>query len=559
MTISRLGLRAMLCSAVLCLGLAACGGGDAPPAQQRTEVPPGGYDTYSGGAPGGVLVALVEGEPEDLNPVTYTSSPAFQATRLIFRGLARRDSTLSGYQPDLARSWELREDSVLIFHLRDDLHWHDGVPVTADDVVFTIERQMDPRTAATRMADVAAVEHVSTADSFTVEVKLQHTGPYALNGLLEVVPIPRHILQEVAPEEMRRHPFSRNPVGNGFYRFGRWQSGQQLVLEVNEEVPEGRAAIDRVVMRFIPDMNASMAEMLSGEGDLLRIPPDQRERLQQSPNIKLYTAPRVRPAWIAWNVDRAPVDDMRVRQAILMAIDREQLARGLFGDEGEAAYSPIPDRLREHSSDVQPIPFDLAGARQLLEEAGWRDLDGDGVREQNGQPLRVEVDYFPTEQWRQDVLVAIQNMVRQVGVDLVPRAFERTAWLDRLRNRNFQGSLWGWGWGPGIVGPNAEMVFHSRGIPPRGTNFAGYRNARVDALIDAAQAESDTTASRNIWRELEQILIDEVPYAPLYLDPELFGVHARIQGVRFRGIEWWEDVPYWYIPEELRLPRDRSR
>src|SRR5690606_20301241 len=114
--------------------------------------------------------------------------------------------------------------------------------------------------------------------------------------------------------------------------------------------------------------------------------------LQQSPNIKLYTAPRVRPAWIAWNVDRAPVDDMRVRQAILMAIDREQLARGLFGDEGEAAHSPIPDRLREHSPDVQPIPFDLAGARQLLEEAGLRDLEGDGVREQSGQPLRVEVD-----------------------------------------------------------------------------------------------------------------------------------------------------------------------
>src|SRR5690606_35477844 len=120
------------------------------------EAPPGGYDTYSGGPPGGVLVALVEGEPDDLNPVTYTAWPAFQAVRLMFRGLARRDSTLSGYQPDLARSWELRPDSTLIFHLRDDVHWHDGTPVTAEDVVFTIERQSDERTAAPRMADVAA-------------------------------------------------------------------------------------------------------------------------------------------------------------------------------------------------------------------------------------------------------------------------------------------------------------------------------------------------------------------------------------------------------------------
>ena len=135
-------------------------GGDSPGGAGGGAEAPGGYETYSGGAPGGVLVALVEGEPDDLNPVTYTSSPAFQAVRLMFRGLARRDSTLSGYQPDLATSWELRSDSTIVFHLRDDVHWHDGTPVTADDVVFTIELQGNPLTAAPRTADVAAVASV---------------------------------------------------------------------------------------------------------------------------------------------------------------------------------------------------------------------------------------------------------------------------------------------------------------------------------------------------------------------------------------------------------------
>lgn len=542
----------------LALALAACGG-DAPEVRGGAEEPAGDHDTYSGGPPGGVLVVLVEGEPEDLNPVTYTSSPAFQAVRLMFRGLARRDSTLSGYQPDLAESWELRADSTLILNLRNDVRWHDGTPVTADDVVFTIERQKDPLTAAPRMADVTAVESVSAPDSVTVEVRLNHTGPYAVNALLEVVPIPRHILADVAPEEMRRHPFSRDPVGNGFYRFARWEAGQQLILEANPDRPEGRAAIDRIVMRFIPDMNASMTELLSGQGDLLRLPPDQRERVEVAADVEMYTAPRVRPAWIAWNVDREPVNDPRVRRAIMMAIDREQLARGLFGDVGEPAPSPIPAKLWEHSEDVTPISFDPEAARSLLEQAGWRDANGDGIRERNGQPLRVEIDYFPTEQWRQDVLVAIQSMVRQVGVELAPRAFERTTWVERLRNRNFQGSLWGWGWGPGVVGPNAEMVFHSRSIPPAGANFAGYSNPRVDELLDSVQVVRDTARARTIWHELEQTLIDDAAYAPLYLDPELFGVNSRIRGVKFRGIEWWEDVPYWYIPENQRLPRDRSR
>ena len=169
------------------------------------------------------------------------------------------------------------------------------------------------------------------------------------------------------------------------------------------------------------------------------------------------------------------------------------------------------------------------------------------------------MDYFPTEQWRQDVLVAAQSMVRKIGVELVPRAYERTAWVERLRGREFQGSLWGWGWGPGVMGPNAEMVMHTRSIPPAGANFASYSNPRVDALIDSTLVVRDTARARQVWRELEQLLIDDAVYAPLFLDPELFAVHARIRNVKFRGIEWWEDVPYWYIPENQRLPRDRTQ
>ena len=147
-------LSRILAACACAAGLLACGG-DSPGDDDGVAVPAGDHDTYSGGPPGGVLVALVEGEPDDLNPLTYTSSPAFQAVRLMFRGLARRDSTLSGYQPDLAESWELRPDSTLVLHLRRDVHWHDGVPVTAEDVVFTIDRQREPRTAAPRIADVA--------------------------------------------------------------------------------------------------------------------------------------------------------------------------------------------------------------------------------------------------------------------------------------------------------------------------------------------------------------------------------------------------------------------
>jgi peptide/nickel transport system substrate-binding protein len=516
--------------------------------------------TLGGGPTGGVLVVLADREPDQLNPLTYSSNPAYQAVQLIFRPLARRDSTLSGYAPDLARSWEMHDDSTLVLVLRDDVHWHDGVRVTADDVVFTIERQRDPATASPRRADVAAVTGVTARDSFTVAVTLGRTGLYTVNSLLEVVPVPRHLLADVPAAELRNAPFGRNPVGNGFYRFAGWTSGQSLTLDANARKPDGRAAIERIIMRFVPEMNAAVTQLLAGQGDLIaKLPPEQKPRMQQAANVDVYLGPRVRPAWIAWNTRRPPLDDVRVRQALLMGIDRDALARGLFGDVGEPAYSPIPTALREHDPAVTPVPYDPGGARRLLAEAGWTDTNAAGILQRRGQPLRIEVDFISTDPARRDVLVAMQSMLRRIGVDLAPRAYESSTWVQRLRDGSFAGSFWGWGWGPGVMGPNAEMVFHSRSVPPGGPNFAAARNPRIDALLDRVLVARDTGEARAVWRELEQLMIDDAVYAPIYMDPELFAVHSRFRNVRFRGIEWFEDVPYWHIEPGDRLGRDRAR
>lgn len=549
------GTTPFLALVALAMMLAGCGGErEAPFAEDGDAI-----STFGGGPAGGVLVALVDGEPDDLNPLTYSSNPAYQAIRLMFRALARRDSTLSGYEPDLAVAWELSGDSLARIRIRDDVRWHDGVPVTASDVAFTIERQRQAEVASPRQADVAAVRGVTVIDSTTLEVALERAGIYTLNALLEVVPVPRHRLEGTDPAQLRRDPFSRTPVGNGFYRFVRWEAGQQIILEANTEMPEGRAALDRIVIRVVPDLNAAITELLAGQGDLLKIPAEHRDRVEASRSTRVYSAPRVRPAWIAWNTRRSPLDDQRVRQALIMGVDRDRLVRGLFGPIGEVALTPIPPALWEHSPDVVPILYDPEGARVLLEAAGWIDSDADGVRDRAGVPLRIQVDYIAADQTRQDVLIAMQSMLREIGIDLVPRAYERTAWVERLRGGEFQGSSWGWGWGPGVVGPNAQMVFSSESIPPAGTNFAAETNPRIDLLLDSALVVRDSARLQRIWRDFEQLAVDDAVYTPLYLDPELFGVASRIENVRFRGIEWWEDVPYWYIPLDQRLPRDRAR
>lgn len=546
---------ALVCSSALLL---ACGDEARDP--RTPDDAEGEYATLGGGPPGGVLVVLADREPDQLNPLTFNSTPAYHAVQLMFRPLARRDSTLSHYAPDLARAWRLDGDSTLVLELRNDVVWHDGLPVTAHDVVFTIDRQRDARTGSPRLADVAAVTSAVARDSFTVEVRLTRTSLYTVNALLEVVTVPRHLLGDVPPAQLRNAPFGRSPVGNGFYRFVSWSAGQSLTLEVDPRKPDGRAAIERIVMRFTPDVSAAITQLLAGHGDLIaKLPPDQKARMEAAPTVAVHSGPRVRPTWLALNTRRPPLDDARVRRALLMAVDREALARFVAGDVGEPALSPIPSVLREHTPGVRAIPFDTVGARRLLAEAGWRDTNGDGVVDRDGRPLRIEVDYIVSDQTRQNVLVAMQSMLPRIGVDLAPRGYESTAWVQRLREGSFTASFWGWGWGPGVVGPNAEMVFHSRSIPPNGPNFAASRNRRVDQLIDAALVVSDTSQARAIWAELEQLMIDDAVYAPIYMDPELFAVHSRFRNVRFRGIEWVEDAPYWYVEPSERLSRDRTR
>ncbi|HEU4562585.1 MAG TPA: ABC transporter substrate-binding protein [Longimicrobium sp.] len=549
--------------ALAAVALAACGGdGGANKGQGGTPggdegPPPGNHNTFGGGPVGGTLVVLSEGDADNLNPLTFDATPSYQLVHLMFRALGKRDSTLSNYTPDFLERWEQRDPTTVILHVRPGIKWHDGRPTSAEDVVYTIQMQKDSTLASTRSQDVEAVTSVRALDSMTVEVKLNKPGPSTFNALLEVVPVPKHLLDSIPPARMRFASFNTRPVGNGLYRFVRWNKGQEAVLEANPDAPK-RPSINRIIVRVVPDPSARLTALINGEGDLNKITADQRAQLQRAQNVRLAHAARVRPGWIVWNVEKPPVNDPAVRRAFLMAINREQLTQAMFGAEGEPALSPIPAGLREHSADVRPIPFNLQQAGQLLQQAGWVDTNGDGIREKGGRPLQLEIEYSSADPVRADMVVAIQAMVKAAGINVVPRPYERTTWVDRLRGRQFMGSFWGWGWGPGVVGPNARTVWHSASIPPGGANFAGYRNPQLDQLIDQVIVEADTARARGMWRQIEQTVIDDAVYAPIFFDPEYYGVSARFRGVKFRGPEWWEDVIYWWIPPEQLTARDRQ-
>ncbi|HEX6913313.1 MAG TPA: ABC transporter substrate-binding protein, partial [Longimicrobium sp.] len=358
---------------VVSMALAACGGGDRGGAGGAARGGAGdegvgaGHPTFTGAAPGGTMIFLAEGDADDLNPLTFDNTQSYQIVHLLFRALARRDSTLSNYVPDLLEGWEQPDSATVILRVRPNLRWHDGRPVTAEDIVFTIERQQDSLTASPRQADVASVASARVVDPMTAEVKLNRTGPSTLNALLEVIPVPRHLLQNVAPAQMRFDPFGQRPVGNGLFRFESWQKGQQIVVVANPDAPDRRPALDRIVVRVVPDATARLTQLLNGQADAAKVAPEQREQIERGRGVRLETAAQVRPGWIAFNQAKAPANDPAVRRAFLMGINREAIVRAQFGEHGTPALSPIAPGLREHSADVRPIAYDANAARQTLE------------------------------------------------------------------------------------------------------------------------------------------------------------------------------------------------
>jgi peptide/nickel transport system substrate-binding protein len=330
---------------------------------------------------GGTLVIGTYGDLQGMNALTSSDFNANSVQReMLFLPLIQYDENINPV-PRLAESLtteQLHADTIEItWRLRRDIRWHDGRPTTAEDVRFTYDRMSDPRTAFPnheRMARYARLAIV--VDSYTVKMRLQPHSEY-MDIWYQTAIMPAHLLGEVPPDQLLQHPFQHEPVGNGPFRFVRREPGQEWVFDANPDFPAalgGRPYVDRVVWRNIPEMTTLLTELLTGRVDMYIQPhPNQADAVRNAAGVRLVDYPSRQWTFLAFNTRRPQFRDPRVRRAIAMAIDREQLVEALvygYGEAGQGTAVPgtwIFDATREQSR----LPYDTAAARQLLAEAGW--------------------------------------------------------------------------------------------------------------------------------------------------------------------------------------------
>jgi peptide/nickel transport system substrate-binding protein len=523
----------------------------------------GDFEHPTGEGYGGTAVVGSIGEIADgMNALVssdYTGSQ--HQTFLNLMTLIQVDEDLRPV-PYLAESWEMNpEETEVTFRLRDDVYWHDGTLTTAHDVEFTYLRALDPETAFPNLANWTYYDQgpggVEVLDDRTIRFRFApHTEP--LDPWRSTAIMPRHLLEEVPPAELKQHPFgSRCPVGNGPFVFSEHRTDESWTFTRNPAFPEGLGGppfLDRYVYRIIPEQTTLLTSLLTENIDFYIAPlPDQAPQIEAAPHLVFRVFPFRTYVFVGWNARRPQVADARVRRAITVGTNRAEIVQALLSGYGEIANAGVPPFHWAHNPDLRDsLSYDPEEARALLEEAGWTDRNGDGIRENaRGVPLEITIKYNTGNQQRQDIAEIMQSQLRGVGISIRPQVVEWATLLNQINTpdlRDFDGVIMGWVTEFKI---DDHDLFHSSKVDlPYG--WAGTEDPDLDRLLDTLQVVSNREDATELWQEYQYRIIRLQPYTYFYFPERLAGLNRRLQGVTLDARGEWVSVHDWRISSGTR-------
>ncbi len=495
---------------------------------------------------GDTIIMGTIGDASNLLPMLATDSSSSTIAGQVYNGLVRYDKDLH-FEGDLAQSWEISPDGMeIIFHLRHDVKWHDGAPFTAADVMFTYQLLIDPNTPTAYSERYKQVEHAEVLDPYTFRV--QYAKPLASALISWAVAIhPKHLLEG---KDITKSPLSRSPIGTGPYRFVEWLPGEKIVLERNENYFEGAPYIKRIVYRVIPDLTTMYLELQSGGLDQMSLTPLQYSRQTDTPAFKKrfnrYRYPAFAYTYLGYNLHRSMFQDKRVRQALSYAINKNELVDGVLMGLGQVSSGPYKPGTWPHNPNVKHYDYNPDKSAQLLTAAGWLMNTKTGVREKDGGKMEFTIVTNQGNDQRIKSAEIIQRRFQQVGVKVKIRVIEWAAFLKEfIRPGNFDATLMGW---TTPIDPDGYNVWHSSKTGPGDLNFIGYKNDRVDQLLELGRRTIDQQQRKVIYDEFQQILAEDQPYTFLFVPDSLPVVAKRFHGIEEAPSGIMHDFNHWYVP-----------
>lgn len=463
------------------------------------------------------LVMIIENSPANLDPRVGTDAQSERIDQLLFDPLVHRDEHFN-VLPWVAEKWEVPDPRTYVFHLRRGIRFHDGRALTSRDVKWTLDSLRNGSLISLKSAAYSALERVEAPDDTTLLIYLSQPDATLLYNLSEGA-------FGIVPYGSDKQ-FNRNPIGSGPFRFVRLDPDSQAVIERNEAYWGRPARVKRVRFTVVPDVTTRALELRKGSADITpsgSLSADMVNVLRRDPNLVVEQRSGTVLAYLAFNLRDPILRDVRVRQALACAIDREPILHYLFGDAGRLADSVLPPQHWAYTSNVQHYPWDPGKANSLLDSAGYP-RGKDGIRFH----LLMKTG---TEETTRLLAAALQQQLRTVGIALDIRSFEFATFYSDVVKGSFQ--LYSLRWIGGNEDPDIfYYAFHSSSFPPKHANRGYYVNPELDRLIDAGRATVDQEKRRAIYAQVQQVLARDLPYINLwYFDNVL--VHSR----RVRDLE----------------------
>lgn len=513
-----------------------------------------GLSTVAQADYGGTYIEGIAGTPNIVNPLFNQFNPVDRdISALIFNGLTRADER-SVIKPDLARSWEISPDGLIYtFTLRSDVTWSDGAPFSAADVLYTIQTiQSSDYPGLTDIASLWRTIAVTEVNPTTVRMQLSE--PFApFLDYTTIGILPSHLLQDVSAADLPTAQFSRQPIGTGPFVLDELTS-DHAILSPNPRYYGQRPYLGTLQLQFYRDHESVLAAYERGEVEgVEQVTPELLPHALELAKLKLQSAQLSGMTLVFFNLSKPQFQDKLVRQALLYGADRQAIIDGILQGQGILGQGPVLPNSWAFDPAIKQYPYDLAKAEQLLDEAGWKDADGDGVRERGGERLAFTLTANTDDPTRARVAQQLADDWSKLGAQVDVQLLSRTELVqDALRPRNFDAVLFGIASLP--ADPDPYSLWHSTQTPDKseaGLNYSGWENPEADDLLQQARRTTDLAQRAELYRQFQMLFMEDVPGAILYYPVYTYGVDERLHGVQLAplldGSDRFRNISQWYI------------
>jgi peptide/nickel transport system substrate-binding protein len=477
--------------------------------------------------PADTLVVGLETGPLTLDPRLASDAYSTKISALLHNGLFRLNERLEAV-PDLAEKFELLSPTKYRFHLRRGVLFHDGRPLTAEDVKFTLESILDPALASPFHGTMEKIAAIRILDPLTLEISLKEPFAPFLQALTIGI-VPKGVKEKEDPT-----------IGTGPFRLESFRSSEETVLKRNEKYFRTVPKMEKIVFKVVPDDNLRLLELKNGRIDLLQnnIPPSLLQTLREDKGLVFETTEGINFSYLGMNLRSAPLNKLEVRRAIASALDLPAIIEYRMANMARPATGLLAPIHWAYSSAVSVYPYNPKKARALLDQAGYPDPDG------GGPAPRFSLTYkTSTKKDRIGLARLIARYLKEVGIEVKVLPFEWGTFYHDINSGNFE--LYSLTW-VGVTEPDIYYyAFHKAQVPPNGANRGAYANPVVDQLTEVGRKTSDRFERKKIYEEVQKILADDLPIIPLWYEDNFAVFAKRVKGMRLwpnASFEWATEV-----------------